>query len=65
MDIQSDAMVKAIDRNGKNVDDPEQEKKFEEASKRVDDVADISDQEVEDKGNIYIIYTIAISNITS
>lgn len=55
VDDQTNAMVRAIENGEKQVDDSEQEKKFEKASKRVDDVMDKNEETVDIKGNQSIV----------
>ena len=47
---QSDAMVSAIEKNSKRVDDPNLEKDFEKASSHVDAVTNSADEKMVSKG---------------
>ena len=47
---ESDAMEKAIDERGKQVDTKEQEDKFKKASEQVDAVGDAAEGKFEQKG---------------
>ena len=47
---ESDAMEKAIDEKGKQVDAKEQDEKFEKASKQVDAVGNVAVKKFEQKG---------------